>query len=129
MHLNHKHHLDVVTKVQNQDCGFLLNFLQETLEDQNSRTEYANHDRPNLEEISILIDNALVIVKFNSSMLSVQDTHDHLAKYFNIPASWRSKNYALEFIGCIHSVVKSEILNKIQVWLQVSMYQCPTLGQ
>jgi hypothetical protein len=34
--------------------------------------------------------------------LSVQDIHDHLAKYTTIPEGWRSKNYAFKFVECIN---------------------------
>ncbi|XP_015272828.1 PREDICTED: uncharacterized protein LOC107115600 [Gekko japonicus] len=118
-HVNHKCHLDAVTKLQNQNQnrGLLQNFLKETPEDQtvNTRIEYTNEDKwSGSEEVKILIDNVLLAVKLNVSMLSVQEIHDHMAKYVKIPASWRSKNYAFEFIGCINSVVKSEILNDIR---------------
>jgi hypothetical protein len=44
-------------------------------------------------------------------MLSVQDIHDHLAKYTTIPESWRSNNYAFEFVGCINSVIENHWMN------------------
>jgi hypothetical protein len=43
----------------------------------------------------VLVDNVILEIKVNASMLSVQDIPDHLAKYTTIPESWCSKNYAL----------------------------------
>src|SRR5688572_8253406 len=47
-------------------------------------------------------------------MLSVQEIRDHLAKCVTIPESWRSKNYAFEFVECISAVVKEIIMNDIR---------------
>ena len=49
----------------------------------------------------------------NASMLSVTDIHDHMAKYLKLPDSWRSKNYAFEFVECIDSVVKEICMQEI----------------
>jgi hypothetical protein len=44
--------------------------------------------------VKVLIDNVILAIKINASMLSAQDIHDHLAEYTTIPGSWHSKNYA-----------------------------------
>jgi hypothetical protein len=46
-------------------------------------------------------------------MLSVQDIHDHLAKYTIIPGSWHSKNYTFEFVECINSVIEKQLLDEL----------------
>lgn len=61
-----------------------------------------------------MIDNVLLAISMNSSMLSVQDIHDHMAKYVSIPESWRSKNYAFEFVECINEVVQQEIISDLR---------------
>jgi hypothetical protein len=43
-------------------------------------------------------------------LLSVQDFHDHFAKYTTIPESWHSKNHAFEFLKCINSVTEKQLL-------------------
>ncbi|XP_015264821.1 PREDICTED: uncharacterized protein LOC107108815 [Gekko japonicus] len=113
-HVNQKCHLDAVRKLRNQGCGSLLNFFRETPEDQNSRTEYVNQDGSNPEECKTLIENVLLAVQMNESMLSVQEIHDHVAKYAKIPANYRSIKHAFEFVECISAVVKSEVLSEIR---------------
>jgi hypothetical protein len=44
----------------------------------------------NADLIKVLIDNVILAIKINTSMLSIQDIHDHLAKYTTIPESWHS---------------------------------------
>lgn len=56
----------------------------------------------------------LLAIKINASMLSVQDIHNHMAKYLDLPDSWRSKNYAFEFVEAINAVVQSEIMNSVR---------------
>lgn len=47
-------------------------------------------------------------------MLSVQQIHDHMAKYVSIPESWRSKNYAFEFVNSINEVVQNETMFSVK---------------
>jgi hypothetical protein len=56
--------------------------------------------------VKVLIDNVILAIKINASMLSIQDIHDRLAKYTTIPESWCTKNYAFEFVECINSVIQ-----------------------
>ena len=49
----------------------------------------------------------------NISLLSVQDINDHMAKYVRIPESWRSKNYAFEFLESTNVVISQEIMKEI----------------
>lgn len=46
----------------------------------------------------------------NASMRSVQDTHDHVAKYPAIPQSGRAKNYAFEFVECTDETVQAVMM-------------------
>ncbi|XP_040294715.1 zinc finger protein 862-like [Bufo bufo] len=50
----------------------------------------------------------------NASMHSVQDIHDHMAKYLAIPQSWRGKNYAFEFVECINETVQAEMMAELR---------------
>jgi hypothetical protein len=56
--------------------------------------------------VKVLIDNVIIAMKMNASMLSIQDIHDNLAKNTTIPESWCSKNHAFEFLKCINSVTE-----------------------
>ena len=76
-----------------------------------------NEERTNEEEILILTDNVLFAINMNASMLSVQTIHDHIGKYVSLPDSWRSKNYAFEFVAAINKVVADEIFTKLRAFL------------
>ena len=65
------------------------------------------------EKVVILIDNVLLALKMNNSLLSVQDTNNHMTKYVGIPENWRSKNYAFEFLESINVVISQEIMEEI----------------
>lgn len=47
-------------------------------------------------------------------MLSVQEIHNHLAKYVSLPDSWRSKNCAFEFVESINAVVQAETMEDVR---------------
>jgi hypothetical protein len=44
----------------------------------------------------------------------LQDIHDHLGKYTTIPECWRSKNYTLDFVESINSVIENQLLNELR---------------
>ncbi|KAJ1160964.1 hypothetical protein NDU88_001453 [Pleurodeles waltl] len=88
--------------------------LTETASDRANRLEVVERQRSLPEEIKILINNVLQAVKMNMSMLSVQDIHDHVALYVKIPDSWRSKNYAFEFLEAINSVIRSDFMAELR---------------
>ncbi|KAK0041995.1 E3 SUMO-protein ligase [Biomphalaria pfeifferi] len=88
--------------------------LTESKEEREMRKEIAQRQQATPDEVKILIDNVLLAIKINSSMLSVQDIHDNVGKYVKIPESWRSKNYAFEFSECVNSVVKTEMFTEIK---------------
>ncbi|CAM4608139.1 unnamed protein product [Lepidochelys olivacea] len=46
-------------------------------------------------------------------MLPVQDINDHREKYVRIPVSWRSKNYAFEFLENINCIVQNDLMHEI----------------
>ena len=50
----------------------------------------------------------------NASMLSVQQIHDHMAKYVSIPEGWRSKNYAFEFVNSINEIMQNETICNVK---------------
>jgi hypothetical protein len=60
-----------------------------------------------------VLTDVILAIKINASMLSVQDIHDHLAKCTTVPESWRSKNYAFEFVECMNSVIEKQLLDEL----------------
>ena len=66
-----------------------------------------------MKEVIILIDNVLLAVKMNSSLLSVQNINNHMAKYVRILENWGSKNYAFEFLESINLLISQEIMDEI----------------
>ena len=71
--------------------------------------------RSSPDEIKVLIDSVLLAIKMNISMLSVQKINEHKAKYVSIPNSWRSKNYAFEFIEIINVMVQDNVMADISL--------------
>jgi hypothetical protein len=41
--------------------------------------------------VNVLIVSVILAIKVNAFMLSIQEIHDHLAKYTTIPESWYSE--------------------------------------
>ncbi|CAM5083260.1 unnamed protein product, partial [Eretmochelys imbricata] len=41
------------------------------------------------------------------------DINDHMEKYVRIPASWRSKNYAFEFLEIVNCIVQNDLMHEI----------------
>ena len=101
-HLKRKTHLYGVQKLRNKNLSLpargILKMLSETTEEQNRK-------RACKEEVVILVDNVLLALKMNNSLLSVQDINNHMPKYVRIPENWRSKNYAFEFLESINVVI------------------------
>lgn len=87
-HINQKIHLDSVTKLRCQKSGGLQRLLNESAEDRVNRKEVSMRRNANADEVKVLIDNVLLAVNMNVSMLSVKDIHDHIGKYVSIPESW-----------------------------------------
>jgi hypothetical protein len=63
--------------------------------------------------VKVLIDNVILVIKINASMLSLQDIHEQLAKYTTIPEIWRCKNYTSVFVECITSVIEKQLLDEL----------------
>ncbi|XP_070582700.1 zinc finger protein 862-like [Erythrolamprus reginae] len=112
-HIIQKVHLDSVTKLQYQKSGGLQRLLTESAEDRAKRKEVSLRRNARADGVKVLIDNVLLAIKMDASMLSVQDVHDHIGRYVSIPESWRSKNYAFEFVECINAVVQREVLHEL----------------
>ena len=85
--------------------------LAETNEAREKQIQRARSDP---EQIKILIHNVMLAINTNMSMLSVQDIHDHMAKYVDLPQSWRSKNYAFEIVESINSVVQTDMISSLR---------------
>ena len=63
------------------------------------------------------MNNVLLAINMNASMLSEQTIHDHIGKYVSLPDIWRSKNYAFEFAAAINEVVADDIFTELRVSL------------
>lgn len=114
-HISQKIHLDALTKLRRNQARTGINCLLTESEDHRQlRIEVNDRQRSKGEQVKILIDNVLLALSMNASMLSVMDIHDHMAKYMKLPDSWRSKNYAFEFVECIDSVVKEICMQEIR---------------
>ena len=101
----------------NQKHGISVkSLLTEKLAYRKARLDHAKRLQTN-EEIRILIDNVLLAINMNASMLSVQTIHDHIEKYVSLPDSWRSKNYTFEFVAAINKVVADEIFTKLRAYI------------
>ena len=87
--------------------------LNEINEERESRIEAKERIKADSKMIKILIDNVILAVKLNISINSIQEINHHMAKYITIPESWRSKNYAFEFIECINHVIHQQLLKEI----------------
>jgi hypothetical protein len=68
----------------------------------------------NADMVKVVINNVILAIKVNTSMLSVQNIHGHLAKYRTIPESWHHKNYAYDFVECINSVIEKQLLDELR---------------
>lgn len=84
-HLSHKTHGECVTRLRTQAKGLLKSCLSESAEDSEHRKELSTRRQASANEAKILIDNVFLAIKLNSSMLSVQEIHNHVAKYAKIP--------------------------------------------
>ena len=109
-HLKSNNHLYGVQKLRNKNPSLpareILKMLSETPEERNRK-------RACKEEVVILIDNVLLALKMNNSLLSVQDINNHMAEYVRIPENWQSKNYAFEFFESINVVISQETMKEI----------------
>jgi hypothetical protein len=107
-------HLENVAILYNRSNGTgLKRQLVETITEREERIEQNERQRLNEDQVRILMDNVLLAIRMNASMLSVQLIHNHMGKYVSIPDIWRSKNYAFEFVEAINEVVVKNILTEL----------------
>lgn len=84
-HLTKKCHIDAEKASYNQKHGTSINqLLGESRELREKHIDLANENKSNPEQIKILIDNVLLAIQMNASMLSVQEINNHLAKYVSL---------------------------------------------
>ena len=88
--------------------------LQESAEDRSVRLGIKKRKRSSSNLVKVLIDTVILAIEMNASMLSVQDIHERVAKYIEIPENWRSTNYAFEFVECISFVLKPELMIELR---------------
>jgi len=113
-HLSQKVHIESVVKLRNMKSGGILRKLQESAEDRSVKLEIKKRKKSSSNMVKVLIDNVILAIKLNASILSVSSIHEHVAKYVEIPENWRSKNYAFEFVECISFVLKTELMTELR---------------
>jgi len=90
-HLLSRIHAENVQSLYNQKHGISVkSLLTEKLADRKARLDHAKRLQTNEEQIRIPMDNVLLAMNINASMLSVQTIHDHIGKFVSLPDSWRS---------------------------------------
>ena len=115
-HTQQKSHLNAVGIVGRRKMGMGIGtLLQQSAIDREKRKELSHKKKSDPRQVKVLIDNILLAIKMNASMLSVQQIHDHMAKYVSIPESWRSKNYAFEFVNSINEIVQNETMCNVKM--------------
>ena len=114
-HLQHKTHQNAAGILRRRKQGAGIGaLLQQNAEERREWNEQLLKNKSDSQQIQVLIDNVLLGIEMNASMLSVQKIHDHMAKYVSIPEHWRSKNYAFEFVNSINAVVQKENMCNIR---------------
>lgn len=114
-HIQQKSHLKAVGIVRRLKMGQGIGtLLQENAKDREKRNELSHKTKSDPKQVKVVIDNILLAIKMNASILSVQQIHDHMAKYVSIPESWRSKNYAFEFVNSINEIVQNETMCSVK---------------
>jgi hypothetical protein len=71
--LKQKVHMGSVIKSQNLNKDGIVRILTETHEDCKFRVEITECKEPNANLVNVLIDNVILAIKINTSMLSMQD--------------------------------------------------------
>ena len=117
-HLLTRIHVENVQILYNQKHRIgVKSLLAEKLADRKARLDHVKRLQTNEEQIRILMNDVLLAINMNAAMLSVQTIHDHIGKYVSLPDSWRSKNYAFEFVAAINKVVADDIFTELSVSL------------
>lgn len=88
---------------------------RESAKDREKKNELSHTTKSDPEQVKVLIDKVLLAIKMNASMLPVQQTHNHVAKYVSLPERWRSKNDAFEFVNSINETVQNETVCSVQM--------------
>ena len=65
--------------------------LKESTSEREVRLELAQRKTSKPEQVKVLIDNVILAIKLNASMLYmyVHEINDRIAKYINLPESWQ----------------------------------------
>ena len=77
-HLKSKTHLYGVQKLRNKNLSLPIHGILKLL---SGTPDERKRKHACMEDVKILIDNVLLAVKMNNSLLSVQDINNHMAKY------------------------------------------------
>lgn len=76
-------HTSAIHMLRNQCQGTLKTLLTRTHIDRENKLEMSKRKGTNSDEIESLIDNVILPVKLNTSMLSLQEIYDHVSKYIS----------------------------------------------
>ena len=63
----------------------LHKLLTESAEEREQKKELSHRKTADSNAVKILLDNVLLAINLNMSILSVQDLHNHLANHVSIP--------------------------------------------
>ena len=85
--------------------------------DRKAHLDHVKRLQTNGKQICILMDNALLAIKINASMLSVQTIPDHIRKFVSLSDSWQSKIYTFEFVAAINKVVANDMFTELHASL------------
>lgn len=66
--------------------------LGDSTKDRDKRNELPLVKKSNPEQV----DNILLVININASVLSVQQIHNNMVKYVSTAESWQSKNFAFD---------------------------------
>ena len=114
-HLQHKAHQNAPGILRRRKQGIGIGaLLQQNAEERCERKEELLKKKSDSQQVRVLIDNVILGIDMNASVLAVQKIHDHMAKYVSIPEHWRSKNYAFEFVKSINNIVQEENMCSIR---------------
>ena len=113
-HLSQKVRNESGIKLQNMKSGGSLRMLQESVENRSVSLEQKERKRSSSDLVKVLIDDVIFAIEMNASVLSVQDIHEHVAKYVEFPENWCSKIYAFEFDECKSFMLKTELMTKLR---------------
>jgi hypothetical protein len=78
------------------------------------RVEPTELELKNAKRVNILINNVVLSIKINLSLLSLQSNRFHMAKYLKIPEAWRCKFNAYGFMEWVGFTILKGFVAELQ---------------